>query len=158
MKTKNKIDRVGIFTTAFFISFAIGSIFVIIYFSIQLNKDQNINNQYSEHTSNITNYYIVQISNSFYGFIQLNYNNCSINVCNNQTEKEASSYLQYFYPLYSNIDIYYGNNQCLLSLPAETWRDVGMIAGFSVILALCICVGIFTFLIHYEYMDPQSSC
>jgi hypothetical protein len=159
---KKKMYCSEIFTTGFFICFAVGSIFVITYFSIQLNKDQNINNQYNEHMSNITNYHIVQISNQFYGFIELSFlrstNNCSINVCNNQTEQEAKSYLQYFYPIYSNINIYYGNNQCLLSLPAETWRDVGMIVGFSVVLALCLCVGVFTFLIHYNYIDPQTSC
>ena len=76
-----------------------------------------------------------------FGRLDINNNNtCSIYIISSKTEKQTTGFLQYYYPLNTFISIYYGNEECIFSLPTNPSKDIGMITGFSIILILCIIV------------------
>lgn len=128
----------------------IASIFVISYFSVKINNDLHINNSYESYNFNINvvNYDVVSNTNQYSGFLSFSQFNCSIYIYSDSSKEKVNTYLQYWYPENSNLEIYYTlvNNyiqqygKCLLSTPMNTFNDTGMVVGFCIELCLLFCM------------------
>jgi hypothetical protein len=139
----------------------VGSLTTVIYFSIQFNNNIKINNQYSKYNSNITNYNIVK-EIYYYGFIELkslsSNHNCSIYVDSESSKSKLNGYLEYNYPLYTFVNIYYSVNDCLFSLPKTPYNDLGLVIGFlfiSLLLSFTI-IGFGYYMINNRKSEVKS--
>lgn len=142
--------RLYIFTA---ILFYIGILFTIIYFSIEYQNQTIINNQYINYMSNITNYNITfnHDGNNYNGYIQFSYSDhqCWMYNITLNSYNQVYYYLNLYYPLYTLMNIYYNGQICSLYLPYETWRDLGMSVGFSIIFIFFTIIN-FIFCIGYK--------
>jgi hypothetical protein len=131
------IKKSSLFAVLVSILIYAGIIFTIVYFAIQYTTETKINNQYQTYTVNITDYNITLNSNNeFDGYIQFRFNNDQSCWMYNITFSESLKvyyYLNFYYPKYTLTSIYYNKDNCLLYLPYETWRALGMTIGFSFI-------------------------
>lgn len=151
-----------IFIIVFGILFMIGSAVTVGIFSVKYHNDMQLNNQYTEGLSNITNYNITKVDDQYEGWVQftlmVNDKTCWMYNVSLSSVEEVSVYLRYWYPLYSLTDVYYSNENCALSLPVETWRELGLVVGFSIVFALCLCLILGFIGQKYKYIEYSNAC
>lgn len=92
------------------------------------HNESMINNQYQKSLSNVTHYNITQDTGSVQCQILENDQRCWITVITGMNSySQNQGYLQYYYPLYRAIDVYYKEEECVLTLPYETGPYIGLI-------------------------------